>query len=341
MTTPTPSTARLLTPEQIALRAAGDPVPFLRLPEAATVFAERALRLRQLAAGHPMRDFLLFTAAIAEAQHTLLQQPRTLTLPDAAAVQAAIQAGRPTLDATARPREAVWREDLRALLALLEARPEAAPALAAVRRLAALDDEALEQQAGRLVGEALFGLDLAAAPLVAAGLQLYFTRAVLATAAAHAGARNAAFGRTANATRCPCCGSRPTASVLRIGADAEGYRYLSCSLCAAQWHMVRVKCSHCEGTKGISYRSLQPVEGHALPATGAAEGAVQAECCDECGHFLKLVNMAKDPHVDPAADDLASLTLDLLVDEEGFTRHGVNLMLLFGEAADSPSAGEA
>lgn len=316
-----------MTPEQIALHA-GDPVPFLRLPDAATVFAERALRLRQLAAGHPMRDFLLFTAAIAEAQHALLQSPRALALPDAQA----LRDGRPTLDAAAWPREAVWREDLRALLAQLQQRPEAAPALDAVRRLAQAGDEVLEQQAGRLVGEAMFGLDLAAAPLVAAGLQLHFTRLVVATAAAQAQARDPAFGRTADATRCPCCGSRPTASVLRVGGDAAGSRYLGCSLCATQWHMVRIKCSHCEGTKGISYRSLQPVDGHVPAPTGAAEGAVQAECCAECGHYLKLVSMEKDPQVDPAADDLASLTLDLLVDEEGFARHGVNLMLLFGDA---------
>ena len=31
-------------------------------------------------------------------------------------------------------------------------------------------------------------------------------------------------------------------------------------------------------------------------------------------------------------DDLASLTLDLLVSDAGFERHGVNLLLLFGDA---------
>ncbi|MES1163404.1 MAG: formate dehydrogenase accessory protein FdhE [Rhizobacter sp.] len=31
------------------------------------------------------------------------------------------------------------------------------------------------------------------------------------------------------------------------------------------------------------------------------------------------------------ADDLASVTLDLLVSEAGFQRHGVNLLLLFGD----------
>jgi FdhE protein len=42
--------------------------------------------------------------------------------------------------------------------------------------------------------------------------------------------------------------------------------------------------------------------------------------------------MERDYEVEPVADDLASVTLDLLVSEAGFERHGVNLMLLFGDA---------
>jgi FdhE protein len=39
----------------------------------------------------------------------------------------------------------------------------------------------------------------------------------------------------------------------------------------------------------------------------------------------------RDPQVDAVADDLATLPLDLLVSEAGLQRHGVNLMLLFGD----------
>ena len=170
----------------------------------------------------------------------------------------------------------------------------------------------------------------AAAPLVAAGLQAYFTHLVLATAETHG---EAVFGRTDPATGCPCCGSRPTASVTRIGADESGHRYLACSLCATQWHYVRIKCAHCESTRGITYQQLEgaPTDG----ARGAYLGAVKAECCDSCGHYLKLVAMERDPEVEPMADDLASVALDLLVSEAGHQRAGVNLMLVFGEA-ESP-----
>ena len=40
--------------------------------------------------------------------------------------------------------------------------------------------------------------------------------------------------------------------------------------------------------------------------------------------------MDRDARTDPAADRLASVTLDLLVAETGAQRHGVNLMLRFG-----------
>jgi FdhE protein len=317
----------LLTPEQIAVQA-GQQAPALRLPERATLFAERALRLRQLAAGHAMRDFLLFTADLADAQHAVLQAAPALALPDEAQLADAARAGLPPLPALAWPRDPAWHGVLHTLVA----------ALATVQALRQTDGAHLERQADRLLRGMTIGLDLAAAPLVAAALQVTFTQLVLATEAAqHPGTgRLAPFGRIDNATTCPCCGSAPTASIARIGGDAGGYRYLHCSLCGAQWHMVRIKCSHCESTKGIAYQSLAPLDAAAPAAAGARPEAVQAETCDECGHYLKIVHMARDAHVEPVADDLASLTLDLLVGESGYQHHGVNLLLLFGEPDAEP-----
>jgi FdhE protein len=327
--------AQLLTPEEIAVRA-GQQVPYLRLPERASVFADREIRLRQRAASHTMRDFLVFMAEVARCQHEVLQTYPAAALPDAAALDAASRAGAPPLPAAHWPREAVWRTEFRRLLDRLLPRLAGSPAQTAVRALREIDDERLEQQADRLLNGVMLGLDLAAAPLIAAGLQTHWTHLVLATEAARGADRLAPFGRTDDATLCPCCGSRPTASISRIGADAAGYRYLHCSLCSAQWHMVRIKCTHCESTKGIHYQSLQPVAGG---ASGGAKDAVQAETCDECGHYLKIVHMERDAHVEPVADDLASVTLDLLVSEGGFQRHGVNLMLLFGDP-DAPDPGD-
>ncbi|MDZ4356688.1 MAG: formate dehydrogenase accessory protein FdhE, partial [Variovorax sp.] len=65
-------TTRVLDPEQIAMQA-GQQMPFLRLPVRAAVFSDRQLRLRQLAASHPMREYLIFIADLAQAQHQVLQ----------------------------------------------------------------------------------------------------------------------------------------------------------------------------------------------------------------------------------------------------------------------------
>lgn len=327
--TVTPTT-RLLSPEEIAVQA-GQQVAYLRLPERATVFAEREMRLRQRASGHTMRDFLLFTAELAHVQHELLQSPPAIALPGREVLDAASRDGLPPLPAATWPRDAAWRGQFRALVDKLLPRLAGSPAHDAVRSMREHDDAWLDQQADRLLNGVMLGLDLAAAPLVAATLQVHWTQLVLATEAARGPKDPAPFGRTDDTTACPCCGSRPTASVSRIGGH-DGHRFLHCSLCSIQWHMVRIKCSHCLGTKNIHYQSLQRAEDEI--DKDAAKQPVEAETCDECGHYLKIVHMERDANVEPVADDLATVTLDLLVAEAGFQRQGVNLLLLFGDPGD-------
>jgi FdhE protein len=64
---------------------------------------------------------------------------------------------------------------------------------------------------------------------------------------------------------------------------------------------------------------LKSVEGDA--------GAAKAETCDECGTYAKMFYAAKDLTVEPFADDLATLGLDLLVAEAGWSRHAQNPLL--------------
>ncbi|MEG0195558.1 MAG: formate dehydrogenase accessory protein FdhE, partial [Stenotrophomonas sp.] len=58
--------------------------PRIRLPETGSLFAERAARLRQLAVGNPIADYILFVAQIVDAQHQALTQLPTPELPAAA-----------------------------------------------------------------------------------------------------------------------------------------------------------------------------------------------------------------------------------------------------------------
>jgi len=251
-------------------------------------------------------------------------------LPSAEEVQAAASAGLPLLPTESWPRAEVWRDSLRTMLKDLAGHLASGPAKTTALQLAAATGEHLDNQAGRLLSGVMLGLDMAAAPLIAAALQLHWVRLVQQTSAAHADGPVAPFGRIDDPTACPCCGSRPVASVERLGA--EGARYLACGLCATQWHYVRIKCAHCQSTKGISLQNLVASDA----VVGETQPAVQAECCGECGHYLKLMHPARDNGIEPVADDLATLTLDLLVSEEGQQRHGLNLLLLFGEPEDAP-----
>lgn len=326
---PAQATIKVMSPEEIAARAGGE-VQHLRLPDGATLFAERALRLRQLAASHAMRDYLIFMADLAQAQHLVLPTVPTLPLPTGAQMAGARALGRPPLPAADWPRDPAWHAALRSIVTeLLPRAPEGAqPALQALLKA---EPDWLERQADCLLTGVTLGLDMAAAPLVAAALQCYWVALVQQTQARHGAEGMPAFLRIEDETACPCCGSRPTASITREVEGVAGQRYLHCSLCATEWHMVRIQCPHCLSGRSLAYQQLQAGEGHELPATGAAMGAVQAETCDDCGHYLKIFHTDRDPFVEPAADDLASVTLDLLVSDTGMRRHGVNLMLLFGE----------
>src|SRR5690606_12068981 len=195
-------TIPLRTPEEIAARA-GRETPVLHLPVRAEVFAERELRLRELAAGHAMRDYLLLLADLTRAQHELLQDHPGMPLPDEHALQAAVSAAKPPLPAELWPRDPCWRAGLQRLLDALQARLPEGPARSTVVALRELEPQLLEQQADRLLNGITLGLDLASAPFIAAALQVYWTHMVLATQAAHGAERLAPFGRIEDATRCP------------------------------------------------------------------------------------------------------------------------------------------
>lgn len=329
----TVSPVKFLSPEEIATRQVAEAAR-LKFAEPAFVFKDRALRLRQLAAAHPMRDFLIFMADVADAQHNALATARTLHLPTQEQLLDAASQGQPPLAPARWAPGEEWRQDLQQLLQALQARSVPEPTRRVLAGLQSATAEHLQLQAERLLSGVMLGLDFAAAPLIGAVLQVYWTRLVAQTSAAYP---ERAFSLVDDGRVCPCCGSQPVASVLRLGGDDGTSRYLHCALCQTEWHMVRIKCSHCESTKGISYQELEPAEGRERPATLAPKGAVRAECCDECGHYLKIVSMEKDPHVDPVADDLATVALDLLVSETGKLRHGVNYMLLWGEPVEDTS----
>ncbi len=292
--------------------------PYLRLPDVKRVFAERSDRFTTLAAHHALGDYLAFLATLAQAQQAALDRMPAIPLPAPEQQRICLEHGLPVLGVQGWRRDPAWRAALQLILSAMHGAALPAGARAALGRLAEQDND-WEAQADLVLagGFSPLRIDIAAAPLIAAALQVYWTR--MATALGMA-----AFGRAETVGLCPVCGSPPVASMVRIGGVEQGLRYAVCSLCAAEWNVVRVKCVHCESTKGISYYGI---EGH--------DGAVKAEACETCKTYLKILYMNKQPQLDATADDVASLALDVLMAEEGYARTGVNFFLLTADQEPS------
>ena len=290
--------------------------PRVLLPQAGSLFAERAARLRQLANGNPIADYLQFVAQIMDAQH------KAAALVDIAPADAEIiarsqQHSMPLLPATDHI-DPAWQSVLNNMLDSLEGGADALPAplQPLLKELRALPAETRDDIAKKLLQKEVAARHIGMAPFIMAALQVVFTKRA-ASIALHD------VPMTDPASICPICACEPVASVIRIGGKMAGHRYLHCGTCACEWQMVRVKCSHCESTKGIHYQGVE----------GSGE-TVLAETCDECGCYRKIVNQEKDPMADPLADDLASLMLDLLMSETSFQRASANPLLFVAVAEE-------
>ena len=115
--------------------------------------------------------------------------------------------------------------------------------------------------------------------------------------------------------RCPRCNSLPLLGVLRPEGDG-GKRYLQCSFCSQEWEFRRILCAHCGEAE----------EGK-LPVYIAEQFPhVRVECCETCKHFLRTIDLTKDGHAVPLADDLAAIPLTLWAAENGYKRIQTNLL---------------
>jgi FdhE protein len=275
-------------------------VPYLRPhPGAAPVFARRAARFEALAPGHAAGEYLALLARVAAAQRVVAG---SIGLP---ARPTPVDGALP-IDAAGPPPPA-WREALRLLLAELSGLAVPPPAQAALERLGGLSDLDLDGLAERLLAGRQNRLDVPLALFAGAALQVVFTGLA-------AGLPAASVARVDEG--CPVCGCSPTAGVV-LGDDK--LRYLVCGLCATAWHHTRVQCVLCRSGAAVSYLA---VDGDT--------GAARAETCDGCQAYLKLLYVERGPLLEPLADDVATMALDLLVGERGYQRLGQNLYLTAG-----------
>jgi FdhE protein len=306
---------RILEPGQI--EAFGQRTqPRLRLPDRERVFSSRAARLRQQsengAVGHAIGDYLRLMAHLADAQQAALTNIASMP-PSAEQIANAQEFRMPLIAANGWRRDEQWRRTLMSLCDSLATLPNVAePARAVCERLRMLAAKELETQADSLLAAQTTTVDVAAAPFLMAALQVYWVD--LASRLRIEDVHDLEVPGV-----CPICGTLPVASVVRADPRSQGFRYLHCALCATEWHMVRVKCSHCYTTKGITYQSIEN-----------GPPGIRAECCDTCQTYRKILYQEEDGNIEAVADDLASLPLDLLLSAAGYRRASANPLLWSG-----------
>jgi FdhE protein len=283
-------------------------IPFLFLPRGEDLFAKRAHRFQALAENHVLGDYLRLMGQLAQAQQNAMDDFSTLSHPAPAYLEQCCRQRMPPLGVLGWQREPAWRAGLQRILAEMSEAQTPANTSEAMAHLGRTGVDDLEMFASSLLNHDLAAVPAVMAPFVAAALQVYWTSMTAALQGWN-------LPRLESANLCPVCGSPPVAGVVQSGGTVNGLRYLCCSLCSSQWHMVRGICSNCDATKGITYFGI---EGQTGPVT--------AESCNGCRTYLKIIKLEKDLQADPLSDDLAMLALDLLMDQAGRNRHGANLL---------------
>ncbi len=283
--------------------------PLAFLPQPVALFQARARRFAFLAQTSELAPYLSFLAELSRRQARLAATlPPVAPLAPARAAEAARNA-MPPIDRAALAADAGLALALQALLdaAAELAMPE--PAQQALNAVGAAGEGERRLLLGNVLGDRIPVDETAPHLFAAAAVQVHLAR-LAATLDAQALV-------PVHVGLCPACGGRPVSSLVMGRQGVENVRYAVCAGCATQWNEVRVKCLCCGSTKGISYRSVQ-----------TAEATVKAETCSECGGWVKIFYQATNPSLDPVADDVGTLGLDMLMQETDFRRGGFNPYLV-------------
>lgn len=326
--------------------------PRIMLPQPDTLLRERAARLRHLAGNSSIGPFLEFLARLVDAQHAVLSRVPALPQPDEAMLERAQRHAMP-LWQMPDDIDPSWQTVLHALIDHQLHGPGAAQMSEVERQvlegLKAQDSTALTQLLATIWSNTtLDDVQRVRAPIVMAAVQV-----VMMVRASQLNLKTLPIVEPP--TVCPVCGSTPLASIVHVGGQVEGLRYLHCSVCETEWHMVRVKCTNCATTAGISYRQLERTDEPRLTveelkaspmAAARSISACMAEVCSSCNSYSKVFDQRRDPTLELLADDMNTLLLDAAMGQEGHVRAGSHPFLfpvedVDGEADDAQQEQEA
>lgn len=288
-------------------------IPLLHLPKLQEIYQIRAQRLQTLIdEQHPFADYLTFVLRIVQAQHYIAEQTDLLT-EITAPIPSSYQEHMP-FHYQHLPDYSYWQMLLVKLIEQLKHDPldTVQHALKSLKQSSAKE---LDDMAELLLSQQFEKVDSQKSVFIWAALMLYWS----ALAATFNGDSERQQGEQIT---CPLCSAPPVASVIKHDEDA-GLRYLHCSLCETQWYYTRAKCTHCAEMSDLNYYYVDSEENH-----------VKAECCEHCKSYLKVMVKAKLPSLDVVTDDLASLVLDAMMEENDSVHSGLNPFLFY---SDKPS----
>ena len=282
--------------------------PFVRLPDPTTLFALRAHRFHSLATEHQLGPYLHFLGSLSGIQHNLQEGLPEPDMPAEEMLTRAREHAMPPLDRSRFTADEAFDVTLDRLFAQSKEIEMPDPARAALERATAADQGQRAAMVGAVLSNVIPVEALAEHLFVAAALQVHFAR----MAARLTAKKLVPVGDAA----CPCCGDTPVSSLVVGWEGAHNTRYCACSLCATNWNYVRVKCTLCGETGGISYQHVEH------------DKQIRAETCDKCHGYVKIMQQVANPSLDPVADDVASIALDLLVRDLGYRRGAINPFML-------------
>ncbi|AAP95976.1 formate dehydrogenase accessory protein FdhE [[Haemophilus] ducreyi] len=298
---------RILPENEIKPSASAFEIPPLLFANPKNLYTRRAKRLRELAKNNPLRDYLEFAAHLVDIQLTLLETAPIGNYAEKLTAYLTENQGQKPLNKQQFARDEKWLELLLALIK--QCKPYATGAiLTTLEFLEKASYAELNNLADHLLNERYEQVSPDQSVFIWLALSLYWTQLAQQLprhTQAEIGERHT----------CPVCGSAPITSVIHLD-KTQGLRYLHCALCESEWNMTRAQCSNCDESGDLNYWSFDTVEA-----------PIKAESCGDCHSYLKVLYQEKDPYVEPLADDLASLMLDIEMEQKGFVRSGLNPFL--------------
>jgi FdhE protein len=285
--------------------------PFVRLPDPSTHFRLRAQRFAVLALDHDLAPYLRFMAGLTEAQHQTQDGLPELVMPTSADQERARMHAMPPLNLTSFKADTALDATFNRFFALASEVDMPAAARAALDNVTRLDGARRAELTQAALDWSPDAARLAEHTFVAAAVQAHFAR----LASRLDGERLVPVGDGV----CPACSGPPSASLIVRWPGAHGTRFCACSICSTLWHVVRIKCVSCGSTEGIEYEEV---------ADGPGARQVRAETCRKCKSYVKIMLQTENAALDPVADDIATIGLDILMRETGIRRAGANPFLV-------------